>query len=167
PIGQGIAVTPLQLACAVSVIANGGYLVKPYVVEQITTWEGMVYKQFNPVIKRQVLSEETCDKMKDILNKVVVEGTGRRARSKLYEACGKTGTAQMVNPKGGYYENKYDATFIGFVSKEDPIMSIVVIANDPHPVHFGGSVAAPTFKRIVERTLQYLESNKVTVGKKE
>jgi len=156
PIGQGIAVTPIQLACAVSVIANGGYLVKPRVVSEVTTWEGNTYKVFGPERREMVLEKSTCDLMKEILRRVVTDGTGRRARSKTYDICGKTGTAQMVNPAGGYYKNKYDATFIGFAPVEDPVVSIVVVAHDPHPVHFGGSVAGPAFRKIAERTLQYL-----------
>ncbi len=156
PMGQGIAVTPVQLASAISVIANGGYLMKPYVLESVTTWEGDVIESFGPVQKRKVLDTETCDKMNKILSKVVTDGTGMRARSRKYNVCGKTGTAQMVNPAGGYYDNKYYATFIGFAPAEDPQISVVVIARDPHPVHFGGSVAGPTFRKISERTLQYL-----------
>ncbi len=164
PIGQGIAVTPIQLACAVSVIANGGYLMKPYVVDRITTWEGGTYKKFKPVVKRRVLSDQTCEKMKGVLHEAVTGGTGRRAASGIYEVCGKTGTAQMVDPEGGYYPDKYNATFIGFAPMERPAISIVVTARDPHPVHFGGSVAAPAFKNIAERVLEYLESNEARVN---
>lgn len=160
PMGQGIAVTPIQLACAISVITNGGYLVKPYIVDRITTWEGETYKTFAPGPKRRVLSEETCEKMRTVLRRVVTDGTGRRARSRMYETCGKTGTAQMVNPRGGYYEDKYHATFIGFAPLDDPVVAIAVMAHDPHPVHFGGSVAGPAFRKIAERTLQYLGSGK-------
>ena len=81
PIGQGIAVTPVQLACAISVIANGGFLVKPYVVDLITTWEGALYRRTAPLVKRRVLSEETALEMKEILHGVVAEGTGRLAGS--------------------------------------------------------------------------------------
>lgn len=158
PIGQGIAVTPIQLACAVSAIANGGVLMRPYIVDRITTWEGRVHTRYSPVMRGRVLSESTANKMKDILKHVVTIGTGRRANSKRYDFCGKTGTAQMVNPKGGYYTNKYDATFIGFAPMENPVIAVVVIAHDPHPIHFGGSVAGPAFKGIAERTLQYLGS---------
>ncbi len=163
PIGQGIAVTPLQLACAISTIANGGYLMKPYIVDRITTWEGGVYKKFEPETKRRVLSEEASREMQDILHEVVTSGTGKRAASKLYDVCGKTGTAQMVNPAGGYYPDKYYATFIGFAPKDFPRISIVVTAGDPHPNHFGGTVAGPAFKNIAERTLKYLDSNKTVL----
>jgi len=162
PIGQGIAVTPVQLAAAISVIANGGYLVKPYAVDSITTWEGEVYKQFEPEIKHKVLDKATCDMMTAALRRVVVDGTGTRANSKIYETCGKTGTAQMVNPAGGYYDNKYYATFMGFAPKDAPVVSIVVVAKDPHPAHFGGTVCGPVFRRIAEKTLQYLGSDKTS-----
>ncbi|MBD3379281.1 MAG: penicillin-binding protein [Candidatus Omnitrophica bacterium] len=160
PIGQGIAVTPLQMASALSVIANGGRLMRPYIVDRIITLDGNVHRSFGPSVVREVLSEETCSKMKDMLRAVVKEGTGRRADSRLYETCGKTGTAQMVDPKGGYYPDKYYATFIGFAPKEDPEVVIVVSAKDPHPVYFGGSVAGPAFRKIAERSVQYLESNR-------
>ena len=102
PMGQGIAVTSLQLASAISVIANGGYLMKPYVVQEITTWEGVELKKVLPEERRRVISGKTCDKLKKALRKAVTDGTGRLAKSKRYETCGKTGTAQMVNPLGGY-----------------------------------------------------------------
>ena len=159
PIGQGVAVTPLQMISAVNVIANGGYLMRPYIVDRITTWEGETYKEFRPGLKRRVLNAETCKRMKEVLARVVTDGTGKRAESKLYEMCGKTGTAQMVKPGGGYYDDKYYATFAGFAPKERPVISIIVTAKDPHPVHSGGSVAGPAFKKIAERALQYLESN--------
>ncbi|MDD4956652.1 MAG: penicillin-binding protein 2 [Candidatus Omnitrophica bacterium] len=160
PIGQGIAVTPMQLACAISAIANGGKLMEPYIVDRVTTWEGGEVRKNVPRVKKRVLSEETSKEMKKILNRVVTDGTGKKAASKFFSSCGKTGTAQMVNPAGGYYDNKYNATFIGFAPMEDPVISIVVVVKDPQPVHFGGSVAGPVFKNISERTMQYIWSNK-------
>ncbi|MFH1846501.1 MAG: penicillin-binding transpeptidase domain-containing protein [Candidatus Omnitrophota bacterium] len=159
PIGQGIAVTPLQLLCAISVIANGGYLICPYLVDHLLASEGGIYKEFEPVTRRRILKEETCSKMKDALKYVVEIGTGRHAKSELYDLCGKTGTAQMVDPDGGYYKNKYDATFMGFAPAEDPRISIVITAADPGPVYFGGRVAGPAFKNMAERIIQYLEMN--------
>ncbi len=159
PIGQGIAVTPLQLVCAISVIANGGYLMRPYIVDRVMTWQDIVYRQNKPEARRRVLLEKTCEDMKMALQSVMTSGTGQRGLSKIYETCGKTGTAQMVNPNGGYYSNKYYASFIGFAPKEKPVISVVITARNPHPMYFGGSVAGPVFKKIVERTLQYLNSN--------
>lgn len=160
PIGQGIAVTPLQLLAALAVIANDGYLVRPYIVERVTTVEGITIRETTPEIKRKVLRPETCKIMKDILSDVVRTGTGRKAASEKYEICGKTGTAQKVSPDGGYYKDKYYATFIGFAPKEHPQICMVVTTDEPHPIHFGGSVAAPTFKVIAERVLEYLGSNR-------
>nr|HPN73111.1 penicillin-binding transpeptidase domain-containing protein [Candidatus Omnitrophota bacterium] len=156
PMGQGIAVTSIQLAGAISVIANGGYLVKPYVVEEVTTWEGEQIKKFLPEKRRMVISPGTCDKMKRTLRRVVTDGTGKQAMIKRYETCGKTGTAQMVSPAGGYYPDKYYAVFVGFAPRENPLISVVVVAKDPRPQHFGGTVAGPTFRKIAERTLEYL-----------
>ncbi|MFH1309234.1 MAG: penicillin-binding transpeptidase domain-containing protein [Candidatus Omnitrophota bacterium] len=159
PIGQGIAVTPIQLVNAVSVIANGGYLMKPYIVEKMTTWDNGLYRAYKPVALRHVISRETSQKMKDVLRYVVTSATGRRAESDLYEMCGKTGTAQMVNSEGGYYKNKHDATFVGFAPMDKPLISVVVTIYDPHPIYSGGKVAAPVFKNIAERVLQYINSN--------
>ncbi len=88
----------------------------------------------------------------------MTDGTGKPAGSKKYKFCGKTGTAQIANPYGGYYADKYNATFIGFAPKDNPVISIVVTVQNPRPIHFGGFVAGPAFKNIAERTLQYLES---------
>lgn len=156
PMGQGIAVTPIQLAAAISVIANGGELMTPYVAEKITTWQGADIKISSPVRRRRVIKKETCDKIKKALRDVVTQGTGRQAASEIYETAGKTGTAQMASPEGGYYPDKYYATFIGFAPLEVPAVSIVVIAEDPRRSYFGGTVAGPTFKRVAERTLEYL-----------
>ena len=156
PIGQGIAVTSLQLACALSVIANGGYLVQPYIIDNISTWEGVIYKKFKPFLKREVISTDTAEKTKEMLREVVTTGTARNINAKKYDICGKTGTAQMVNPKGGYYDNKYYATFIAFAPKDEPRVCVVVVAKDPHPGHFGGVVAGPAVKNIIDRTLEYM-----------
>jgi cell division protein FtsI (penicillin-binding protein 3) len=164
PIGQGIAVTPVQLACGISVIANGGYLVRPSVVDRITSWEGEVFKEFDPVIEHRVLDRDTCEMMKRALRRVITDGTGRRASSDSYRVCGKTGTAQMVSPEGGYYDNRYYATFVGFAPMKKPLISIVIAARDPHPVYFGGSVAGPAFRGIAEKTLEYLGSGRSNGG---
>ncbi|MBF0216526.1 MAG: penicillin-binding protein [Candidatus Omnitrophica bacterium] len=160
PIGQGIAVTSMQLLAATAVIANGGMLVKPYIVEKITTMDGEVVEEFAPEIKRRVLKESTALVIKDFLEKVVLEGTGKTASSKIVSICGKTGTAQRVNPAGGYYSDRYQSTFVGFAPKDDPSICMVVTAEDAHPLHYGGTVAGPTFKNITEKIVQYLENNK-------
>ncbi len=162
PMGQGIAVTSIQLASAVSVIANEGVLMRPYITDEITTWEGVVIKKTDPVKKRRVISEKTSEKMKRALRKVVTDGTGRRAFSRRYVTCGKTGTAQMASPEGGYYSDRYYAAFIGFAPLDVPAISVVVVARDPRPDYFGGTVAAPVFRRITERVLEYLGVQETT-----
>ena len=156
PMGQGVAVTAMQMAAAVGVIANGGYLMKPYVVDKVTTPDGRTHKKYQPLMKRRVLKDGTCAKMRDMMALVVSDGTGTPAKSGLFELCGKTGTAQVASPAGGYYSNRYIASFVGFAPKEDPRIVIVITARDPRPIHFGGSVAGPAFRKIAERTLEYL-----------
>ncbi|MBF0252239.1 MAG: penicillin-binding protein [Candidatus Omnitrophica bacterium] len=156
PIGQGIAVTAIQLASAVSVVANGGFLLRPSVIEKISTIEGKDIYQFTTNVRRKVINTNTCDIIKQMMADVVTSGTGKNAASKKYEFCGKTGTAQKVNPNGGYFDSKYYATFVGFAPKEKPVITIVIAANDPHPEHFGGTVCAPAFKEIAEKSLEYL-----------
>ena len=93
-----------------------------------------------------------------MLREVVKTGTARYIKAKKFDICGKTGTAQMVSPNGGYYDNKYYATFIAFAPMDDPRIVVVVVAKDPHPIHFGGVVAGPTVKNIIDRTLEYMRA---------
>jgi len=88
---------------------------------------------------------------------VVENGTGKRAKVPGYKTAGKTGTAQKAKPQGGYYKHKYVSSFVGFVSADEPIISILVVVNEPHPVHFGSRVCAPVFKKIATETIRYLE----------
>jgi len=157
PMGQGISCTPIQLACAVSVIANGGILMKPYVVKSIIDKNNNVIKEAQPDEVRRVISEETALRMKDVLRGVVERGTGRRAKLAEYTACGKTGTAQKVGENGEYAKNKYMASFIGFAPYSDPRVALVVCINEPKGVHFGGMIAAPAFKNAMEKILKYIE----------
>ncbi len=156
-IGQEVAVTSLQLAEVMSIIANGGYPVKPHIVKEIRDENGIRIKEIKPEIGKRILNPETAEKLKLVLKEVVDEGTGKAAGSSLYSAAGKTGTAQKADLiKGGYYKNKYVASFIGFLPVEEPEMVIVVTVDEPHPVHFGGVVCAPAFKTIAEKALLYL-----------
>ncbi|MFH1791592.1 MAG: penicillin-binding transpeptidase domain-containing protein [Candidatus Omnitrophota bacterium] len=157
PMGQGISCTALQLACAVSVIANGGLLVRPYVVQYITDSADNTISESAPHIERRVVSENTARVMRDFLCGVVEEGTGRRAKPAGYRACGKTGTAQKVGEGGRYSPDKYVASFVGFAPYENPKVALVVCVDEPKGNHFGGVVAAPVFKRIIEKILKYME----------
>lgn len=159
PIGQEVGVTPLQLACAVSVIANGGSLMRPYVVKEIRDQKGELIRSFEPEVVRQVISAETAGKMRRLLGGVVTSGTGKKAAVKGYEVGGKTGTAQKVMENGAYSHSAFMASFIGFGPVEEPKLVIAVCVDEPRPVYYGGSVAAPIFSRVMKDVLRYLEAS--------
>ncbi len=152
--GQGISVTSLQLAVALSTIANGGYLLKPYIVKRIVSSSGKIIREKRPEIKRRVISYDTAIQVSSMLEQVVKHGTGKKAQISGYRVAGKTGTAQIPdNKNGGYYPDKYMASFIGFAPVEDPKLVLVVVVEDPKTSIYGGEVAAPIFKSIMEKAL--------------
>lgn len=157
PIGQEVAVTSIQLIAAISLIANGGYLVRPRVVREIRQEDGNAIKTFPSTIVRRVLSKESAEKMKDILRGVVEDGTGIHARLDGYTTAGKTGTAQKIEPDGRYSHNKFVASFMGFAPVDNPRITILVSVDEPHPVYYGGSVAAPVFRNVARDVLRYLK----------
>jgi len=159
PIGQEVGVTALQLVSAVSVIANGGQLMKPYIVKEIRDRQGETINAFSPVLIRKVISLDTAARMKKILTGVVENGTGKLAKVPGFTAAGKTGTGQKIEANGAYSHNKFMASFIGFAPIEDPLIAIAVVVDEPHPYYFGGVVAAPAFKNVVSDTLKYLKTN--------
>jgi len=155
-IGQSIAVTPIQLITAVCAAINGGKLMKPYLVKEITNAEGKTVEKFEPKVVRQIISPETSAEMRMLLEKVVSKGTGRNAFVDGYRVGGKTGTAQVVG-SGGYVQGKYVASFAGFAPAEDPQIAILVMIAEPKGgIYFGGLVAAPVFQAIAKDTLRYL-----------
>ncbi|MCX5707354.1 MAG: penicillin-binding transpeptidase domain-containing protein [Candidatus Omnitrophica bacterium] len=158
PIGQEVGVTALQLASAISVIANGGQLMRPYAIEEIRDKQGETIKKFLPVLLRKVISVDTAARMKKMLTGVVEEGTGKMAQIPGFSAAGKTGTAQKLEPNGAYSHNKFVASFIGFAPAEDPIVTIVVSVDEPHPYYYGGVVAAPVFKNVAAEVIRYLKA---------
>lgn len=157
PMGHGIAVTPLQLAAALSVIANDGVMMRPYVVKSILNEEGVAIDENKPTVIRRVLSRRTAHKVKDLLEGVVERGTGKNARIDNFRVCGKTGTAEKVKPDGGYYEDKYISSFVGFAPYERPAVSLVVLVDEPEGEHLASRVGAPAFKNIMEKILSYME----------
>jgi len=157
PMGQEVAVTAIQMACAISAIANGGTYYRPMIVREIRDERNESIKKFEPKPLRRVISQETALSMKEILKGVVENGTGKRARLKGYSSAGKTGTAQKVEPSGKYSHSRFIATFIGFAPVEDPKIVICVFVDEPRPVYYGGTVSAPVFKQIADETLKYLE----------
>ena len=148
--GQGIAVTSVQLIAAISSIANGGNLLKPYVVDRIVDPKGKVVKQSQPVIIKRVLSKETAEIVTSILKGVVKEGgTGTKAALPHYDVAGKTGTAQKVDGLvGGYYEDRFISSFMGYVPSNQPRLVILVVIDEPQGIPYGGSVAGPVFRNI-------------------
>ncbi|TDI91481.1 MAG: PASTA domain-containing protein [Candidatus Dadabacteria bacterium] len=165
--GQGISVTSLQLVTALSAIANGGYLMKPYVIEKIVGPDGNVIEQNSPEVVTRVISYDTSYQMKQIMQGVVENGTGKKAQIPGFSVAGKTGTAQIPNPKsGGYYSGRYITSFIGFAPVEDPEIVMVVVVEAPGEKTYGGSVAAPIFKQIAEKVLFHMgvSPKKVLVG---
>ncbi|OYV99516.1 MAG: hypothetical protein B7Z62_00135 [Deltaproteobacteria bacterium 37-65-8] len=156
--GQGISVTPLQLAAGVAAVVNGGKMMKPYVVREIRDQEGRTVFRGEPQELRRVLSPKTSARMREILGKVVEEdGTGMQARIKGFLVGGKTGTAQKVEPGSGRYSaTKRTASFIGFLPLNDPKLLILVVIDEPRGQVYGGVVAAPAFNRIAVKTAYYL-----------
>ncbi|MBN2308677.1 MAG: PASTA domain-containing protein [Candidatus Hydrogenedentes bacterium] len=157
PIGQEIAVTMPQLARAFSVIANGGYLVEPYLVERAVGREGEITYRHAPAAPKRVLSASTAQTMRDLCHLVVAHehGTGVRANIEEFRVGGKTGTAQIARPDGrGYYADKYTAIFAGFAPIADPRICAVIVVQEPGiRLHYGGYVCGPVFKNVVREAL--------------
>ncbi len=164
PIGQEVGVTALQLASAISVIANGGQLMKPYIIDSVRNKDGRIIKQNKPVLIRKVISVDTAMRIKKILTGAVEEGTGKLAKVSGFSAAGKTGTAQKLEPNGTYSHTKFVASFIGFAPAEDPILAIVVTVDEPHPYYFGGVVAAPVFQKVAGDAIRYIKGNEIPLG---
>ena len=156
-IGQEIGVTPLQLITAVSAIANGGWLMKPFVVSEIRDGSGQLVFQAVPQVRRRPIGAETAQALGAILEGVVVVGTGSRAAIPGYRVAGKTGTAQKIDPEtGGYSPTQFVGSFVGYVPAEDPRLAILVVIDEPQDEAWGGVVAAPVFRRVAEQALPYL-----------
>jgi cell division protein FtsI (penicillin-binding protein 3) len=159
PIGQEVAVTPLQILRAYSAVANGGFLVRPHVVSEVISPNGHVLISFGDSEKKRVLSQRTAGTFRDILKSVTEEGgTGKSASVDGNEVAGKTGTAQMINPlTKRYSKDKYVSSFVGFVPADDPRLAMIVIVFEPKGAIYGGVVAAPVFKDIADQALSYLD----------
>ncbi len=156
--GQEIGVTPMQLVMAVSAIANGGWLMRPYVVSEVRSATGETIARFEPIVRRRPISSETARAMTDILRGVVLPGgTGTLAAVPGYDVAGKTGTAQKADPlTGGYSATRTVSSFAGFLPADDPKLVILVMVDEPHAVHWGGTVAAPVFQRIAAQSIRHL-----------
>ena len=158
PIGQEVSVTPLQLALIYSAIGNGGVLYKPRIAIKVEDSEGNVEKDFKTEIKRRVISEKTAKILSGILKGVVSEeGTGNLAKVKGFQVAGKTGTAQIAKKGGGgYVSGKFNSSFVGYLPVNNPVITILVVIDEPSTAHYGGVIAAPAFSRMAERIMRYM-----------
>jgi cell division protein FtsI (penicillin-binding protein 3) len=156
--GQEIGISPLQLAGLVSTFANDGVWVAPRIVAGTTQPQAMVQTvTFHPAEGRRVISSFTAAEMRSMMQKVVLEGTGRKAILEGYSAAGKTGTAQKVDPAtGAYSKTKYIGSFAGFAPVNNPQIVVAVILDSAVGLHQGGQVSAPVFRRISQQVLEYL-----------
>jgi cell division protein FtsI/penicillin-binding protein 2 len=161
PMGQSVAVTPLQLVAAMSSIANGGKLMKPMIVSEIKDQNGRPVANFTPEMVRDVISGQTALKIVSALKDVVSkQGTAQRAEVPGFRVAGKTGTAQKVDPRGGYMVGRYVTSFVGFMPADDPKFTLLVLLDDPTMKEgevFGGTVAGPVFARIAGKAARYLD----------
>lgn len=159
--GQSFQVTPLQLCAAVSAIVNGGNLYKPHIVKAFTDENGTVVKSIEPQLVRKIVSEETSATMRDFLEGVVSEGTGKSAKIEGYRIGGKTGTSEK-QPRG---QGKYVASFLGVAPADDPELLCIVAIDEPTgDLYQGSQIAAPVVRNILEDTLRYMGFEKKLEG---
>jgi len=155
-IGQGVAVTGLQMLGVLCAIANDGMLMKPYVVKEVIADDGTVLLRRQPQILSHPIRPETAALMRRLLARVCEEGgTGIKARVDGFSVGGKTGTAQK--PISGHYsETDYMASFVGFLPADKPEIGMIVVFDEPQPLHTGGAVSAPVFGEVAEQAVRYL-----------
>jgi cell division protein FtsI (penicillin-binding protein 3) len=152
PMGQGVAVTPLQMIAAAAVIANNGVAVTPKLVAQVGSAE--VSQEDGP----RVIPARVAREVRDMLALAVAKGTGTKAQIEGYEVAGKTGTSQKPLPDGsGYSEVDYMASFVGMVPADHPRLVVLVVVDEPRAGYYGGDIAAPAVQQIMRFALQHLE----------
>ena len=155
--GQTFTTSPIQMITAVSAAVNGGYLLQPYVVEKIIDSDNNVVQTVQKTVKRQVISEQTSAKIREMMKSVVNDGGASNAYVAGYDVGGKTGTSEKVAEMQATGERLYIASFIGVAPIDDPEIAVLVMIDEPHgSSHFGGAVAAPVGAEILEDVLPYL-----------
>lgn len=152
--GQGIAVTPLHMITAISVFGNEGKLMQPHLVHKLVDGKGKTIKTIEPNVVRQVVSKQTADEMKLIMENAVLNAPNTPVAIPGYRVGGKTGTAQK--PLHGKYTDEMWSSFVGMAPMEDPKVTVLVIVDNPKGAKYGSIVAAPLAKRIMEEALRYL-----------
>ncbi len=151
-IGYEISVTAMQLSAAYAAIINGGYLYRPYVISHFEDENNQVYDVRKPAMIRQVISKEVSEELKNFMLNVVEKGTGKKARIDNIHIGGKTGTARKLDKKRGTYStSKYISSFVGFVPFKEPKYLCTVVIDEPSTYYYGGDVAAPIFRNIMDR----------------
>ncbi len=158
PFGQGISVTPLQMLNSINTIATKGVLIKPNIVGGILT-DGFVVgevKRFHPCPIRRVMSPETASKLTKILVKVTEQGSGKNAQVDGYQVAGKTGTSQKAVANQGYVKGKVVVSFAGFLPADDPLISVIVVIDEPLGAPLSTEVAAPMFQEIAGQSMNYM-----------
>lgn len=156
-IGQGVAVTPLQLLTALCAIANDGMLLTPHIVKEIRGLDGNIYSKPAETSVRQPITAATARQLCGMLEKVVSEGGGKRAAVPGYRFAGKTGTAEKLREDGGgYLSGRYIASFVGFGPVDNVQLAAIVVIDDPQGVYYGGEIAAPVFGEIMAKIVRYL-----------
>jgi cell division protein FtsI (penicillin-binding protein 3) len=156
PMGQGVAVTRLQMVMAMAALANDGWLMRPMLVSRLEDRNGKVVQKYEPQRVRQVVTGATDKMMIEALKTVVTtNGTAQGAAMQAYVAAGKTGTAQKAE-NGAYAPGKYISSFIGFFPADDPQVCISIVMDEPKEGYYGGQVCGPVFKEIAERCASYL-----------
>jgi cell division protein FtsI (penicillin-binding protein 3) len=155
-IGQEVSVTPVQIISAISAIANGGTLYPPRIVQEVGS--GAPVPHPGSLEPRRATDAKTSATVREMMEAVILEGTGKEAGLNGYTAAGKSGTAQKIDPKTGRYSpDEYIASFVGFAPVNNPAVTILVVLDSPEGAHHGGQVGGPVFKRIAEQVLAYLD----------
>lgn len=158
PMGHEIMVTPIQLVAAMSAIANGGTLYKPWIIRRVRTGDGVVLAEGAPKAVRRVVGEKAAREMVEILKRTVTEGTGKKAAVPGVEVGGKTGTSQKIDPVTKRYTHEfYISSFVGFAPAENAKVCLAVIVDEPKGAYYGGAVAAPMVGRVLTRGLVHLK----------
>jgi cell division protein FtsI (penicillin-binding protein 3) len=157
PMGHEISVTPLQLAVAFAAIANGGSVMRPYVVDRVVGPDGELQRRAEPKVERRAVSERVAADMRKMLREVVLSGTGKKAAVEGLEVAGKTGTTQKVDPATGRYTHrKFTSSFVGFAPAEGARICVAVIVDEPQGEYYGGAVAAPVVAEILKNGMKFV-----------
>ncbi|MDY0164014.1 penicillin-binding protein 2 [Desulfobotulus sp.] len=155
--GQGLSASAVQLVAAAGAIANGGILMRPYLVQEIRDPLTGTAEVFPPQAVHRVIAPETANMVKAMMATVTeTGGTGTAAAPRGYRAAGKTGTSQKTEPDGSYSRSRYIASFLGFAPLEDPALVVLVMLDEPRKSHYGGAAAGPAFRTIISEGLAYM-----------